>query len=106
MVLEASGGIYWAEDVVVTSKPVAPLIDDSCAVEKRTSTGSKFDPMMRKGGKKAGGSRAVAPGSQKVEVAKMGHPSEPSMYSGDAWIYFGPMSINSRVHDVKMTQGV
>ena len=102
MVLEAAGGIYWAEDVVLVSKPASPLIDDSCDSDKRSAK----SPAAKRSSKKfIAKSRKSADGAKaQVAAANSGH-SEPSMYSGNAWIYFGPMSVNSRVHDVKITQG-
>jgi hypothetical protein len=100
MVLEAAGGIYWAEDIVLASKPPSPLIDDSCGLSRRTAS----SPATKKGGKRGASKPDGALAGPKVKIARMGE-SEPTLHSGDAWIYFGPMSINSRVHDVKTTHG-
>ena len=100
MVLEAAGGIYWAQDIVLASKPPSPLIDDSCGISRRTAS----SPTTKMGSKRGASKPDGALAGPKAKIARMGD-SEPTLHSGDAWIFFGPMSINSRVHDVKTTHG-
>lgn len=102
LVLSAEGGIYYADDVVLASKPITGMVDGSCSGtgkrETRLGSGKVF-----KGKKKSrtGGGGTVKIASTTDSSVHTGQ----SLYSGEAYIYFGPMTINSRFHDVKVSQG-
>ncbi len=114
MVLEASGGVYWAEDIVIASKQAPPLIDSSCSSGSRSGSNTVF----KRGAKRGAGGKpdtvqrpSGRPSERPAENPKAqishsrGGSSEATLHSGDALIYFGPMSINSRLYDVPNTQG-
>jgi hypothetical protein len=107
--------VYVADDIVLASRPIAPT--DNCAggfgAKERAA---RVDNLL---GKKASRQSAAAPrfsNSNAKETDKVGakiasaEPAhkgrEPNLYSGIALIYFGPMTVNSRVHDLKIEQGM
>jgi hypothetical protein len=93
-------GIYYAEDIVLTSRPIAPMLDGMCSGGGRKGS---FPTNMK--GRKARGDNKGPVSAKPANVADMSRPHTPTLYSGAAWIFFGPMSVNSRVHDVKVSQG-
>jgi hypothetical protein len=116
MVLSSSGGIYFAQDIVLASRPITPTIEASCIdsgkgrsakssmMAGRGHKGSKFAKMgAAKKGTESGENKnaALANAEPSYGVKKL----EPNLHSGEAIIYFGPMTVNSRVHDVQINQG-
>lgn len=64
------------------------------------------------GGQSSKGQRGVAAGVQtdanaaKIAAADVaGKHKHPSLHSGAGLFYFGPMTVNSRAHDVSMRDG-
>lgn len=107
-------GIYIAEDIVLTSLPMSPT--NNCFSSGAQDRVAKVGNLL---GKKGSRQSATAPkpadsGAQatdkigaKVASAEPAYKSrEPNLHSGLALIYFGPMTVNSRVHDVKIDQGM
>lgn len=103
----------FAEDIVLASRPMDPTYDASCGGnEDRRS--SKFGRFIGRRTSRKGQRKPAAESSTKVEdksgamiaSAQPAYKSkEPNLYSGAAVIYFGPMTINSRAHDVSISQG-
>jgi len=106
MVLTASGGIYYTDDIVLASRPISPIVDSSCG------DGGKRDPKLgsrvfrgKKMGKIVGAKASIASTGTEASLSSIKPAEEKSLYSGEAVIYFGPMTVNSRFHAVKYTQG-
>lgn len=99
MVLTIQGGIYYTDDIVLASRPISAIIDSSCQTDKREFKLS--DGRILKGKK---GGRATVKIAGGVDATTY-DASKPSLYSGTAMIYFGPMTVNSRFHSSKYTQG-
>ena len=100
MVLSAEGGIYDTEDVVLASRPITPILDSSCGGGRREA---KIAPRSFKGKKS---SKSVAKLTKVANDAVVASSDTThSLYSGAATIYFGPMTVNSRFYESKVTQG-
>lgn len=100
MVLTASGGIYYTDDIVLASRPIVPMIDTACG-------GSKDKRQLRMGNKVFKGKKTSKLAARIAVDASVSYHGgdDKSLYTGEATIYFGPMTINSRFHSVKYTQG-
>jgi hypothetical protein len=116
MVLSASGGIYYAQDIVLASRPIPPTIEASCIANSNTRS-AKSSLLAGRGhkGSKFAGKGAAKKGAESgeknaalanAEPSYGGKKPEPNLHSGEAVIYFGPMTVNSRVHDVQINQGM
>jgi len=101
MVLTASGGIYYTDDIVLASRPIVPMIDTACGGGKGKRELKIGNKVFK--GKKTG--KLVAKVAGDASVSKVDSGNDKSLYTGEATIYFGPMTINSRFHSVKYTQG-
>lgn len=116
MVLSAAGGIYYAQDIVLASRPISPTIETSCFEDdkRRNAKSSLLAGRGHKGSKFAskGAPQKGAESGEKNAALANAEPSyggkkpEPNLHSGEAVIYFGPMTVNSRVHDVQINQGI
>lgn len=89
---------------MLTSRPICPMMDSTCGTCDGDRRKGKF-PSHMKGKKSISRGEAMPVGAKTANVADMSRPHTPSLYSGSAWIFFGPMTVNSRVHDVKVSQG-
>lgn len=101
-------GIYVTNDIVLASRPISPYFDNSCVFDKKHS--ARREKMF--GGQSSKGQKAVAPDVQTdANAAKLaavdvaGKHKHPNLHSGLGLIYFGPMTVNSRAHDVPMRDG-
>lgn len=109
MVLSASGGIYVARDLVLASRPISPYFDDSCVFGGKQSARREkmFGSQSGKGQKGGAGGAQTDDSTAKIAAAEVAgkHKHPPNLHSGIGLIYFGPMTVSSRAHDVSIKDG-
>jgi hypothetical protein len=107
-------GVYVADDIVLASRPMTPT-NNCFGTRGAEDRAARFDDLLGKKGSrhsaapKPADSNARGSDKDGAKVASTEPASkarDPNLYSGIALIYFGPMAVNSRVHDVKVDQGM
>lgn len=109
MVLSVQGNVYRIEDAILASSPDAPTLEGTCDPDSPL----REEPQIIKDLKAAFPKHRRSSSSTKKVPAKAAYAHEdedparqPSLKKVEsAIVYYGPMTVNSRLHDVKYEDG-